>query len=188
MPTPHPPDPTLHKVFDVDADDDIVVGDTIIFTERLYVDRDGNLIPGLRTGRPIQCPLPSSPHAFPVAVSGAAGSTPRISLSMASLESDTGGGKWAAGMAPTGYGRPATTTAASGEEFVGERTAAAHVLQDSFRSMKKKADGGVLEYNRCGRGCHRRRWVFSCIMLCGRSEITVGHTWCDSCVPCRFVL
>ena len=42
--------PTLyytHKVFDVDADDDIVVGDTIIFTERLYVDMDGDLITGL---------------------------------------------------------------------------------------------------------------------------------------------
>lgn len=35
-----------------------------------------------------------------------------------------------------------------GGEFVGERTAAAHVLQDSFRSMRRKEREGVLEYDR----------------------------------------
>ena len=32
-----------HEVFTVDCTDDIVVGDTILFTERLYVDKDGRL-------------------------------------------------------------------------------------------------------------------------------------------------
>merc|ERR1712167_500806 len=33
-----------HEVFTVDCTDDIVVGDTILFTERLYVDKDGQLV------------------------------------------------------------------------------------------------------------------------------------------------
>lgn len=42
----------------------------------------------------------------------------------------------------------ASGSGGTGGEFVGERTAAAHVLQDSFRSMRRKERGGVLEYDR----------------------------------------
>lgn len=164
-------------MFHIDADDDIVVGDTIIFTERLYVDRDGHLIPdlsGAGTGGtapppPTSCPSPF--HAFPAAASGAVSSAPRVSLSMASLGSDAAdgaedsGGRWAAGTGRGAHARPLATTtatiggvvqvvsiAAGAAEFVGERTAAAHVLQDSFRSMRRKEEGGVLEYSRWGPG------------------------------------
>ena len=164
--TPPPPGAILpHQVFHVDADDDIVVGDTIIFTERLYVDMDGNLATGLYTSGDASPPPASQIHAFqdiPMAGSGAAGSAPRVSLSTASLGSHSewaggGGGKWATRVDPSGQGvgRPGTaaarigaTRAACAVEFVGERTAAAHVLQDSFRSMRKKEEGGVLEYTR----------------------------------------
>lgn len=142
-------------MFHVDADDDIVVGDTIIFTERLYVDRDGDLIPALGAGGAISRPPPViSLHTFPAAASGATRSTPRVSTTMAGLGSQAIGG-WATGTGPIGGGRPETATATMGYmlgtdagEFAGERTAAAHVLQDSFRSMRRKEEGGVLEYNR----------------------------------------
>lgn len=148
----------------MDADDDIVVGDTIIFTERLYVDRDGELISpgGGASSSSSSNILAHSQRSrsfhhqdFPAASSGAGcGSAPRVSLSMASLEYQTtkrGRGK--------GRGRTPSTTASlvvpgaagnngGGGEFVGERTAAAHVLQDSFRSMRRKERGGVLEYDR----------------------------------------
>ena len=162
----------------MDADDDIVVGDTIIFTERLYVDRDGELLVpggcasasacGTGTGSNGNSNiLAASPRShpfhqdFPAASSGAGcGSAPRVSLSMASLEYPTtkrGEGKGRGRGAP-GRRRPSTTTPlvvtgaagshGGGGEFVGERTAAAHVLQDSFRSMRRKERGGVLEYDR----------------------------------------
>lgn len=175
----------------MDADDDIVVGDTIIFTERLYVDRDGDLVaPGeITTATNTAKNIPTSsqsPHTFHDrrhhdlmgSSSGiiAGGSAPRVSLSMASLgydaavtdnnrSSDKRGGGYKATTArasravrETGRGkRPSTTSnvigprassSSDGGEFVGERTAAAHVLQDSFRSMRRKEQGGVLEYER----------------------------------------
>ena len=57
-------------------------------------------------------------------------------------------GRSAATRAVNGAVRLASTAAGGGAEFVGERTAAAHVLQDSFRSMRKKAEKGELEYSR----------------------------------------
>lgn len=175
-------------MFHVDADDDIVVGDTIIFTERLYVDRDGDLVApgGTTTTNTNNISISSqSPHAshhhhrrhdFPASASGVA-AAPRVSLSMASLGHDAAAadnsragdgrrGRYAATTAGTNRAareaargkRPSTTSAAVGQraswssggggEFVGERTAAAHVLQDSFRSMRRKEQGGVLEYDR----------------------------------------
>eukprot|EP00752_Nemacystus_decipiens_P016176 g14468.t2 len=159
------------EVFHVDADDDIVVGDTIIFTERLYVDRNGELlVPG---GGAISSSSSSSNnilaashrshafhHDFPAAASGAGyGAAPRVSLSMASLEYQTtkrGEGK-GRGRGATSGRRPSTAaslvvpgaggSSGGGGQFVGERTAAAHVLQDSFRSMRRKERGGVLEYD-----------------------------------------
>lgn len=185
----------------MDADDDIVVGDTIIFTERLYVDRDGDLLvpAGGATGgssssnkcnsnnhnhnynvpNQSQSSHPFHHHDFPAAASGAGrGSAPRVSLSMASLGFDPrdsgagatkrGEGAWtptagARAAREAGHGRrhPSITAPAAvqvtncngggsgmGGEFVGERTAAAHVLQDSFRSMRRKERQGVLEYDR----------------------------------------
>lgn len=155
----------------MDADGDIVVGDTIIFTERLYVDRDGELlVPG---GGPTssnsssnilavsQRSHPSHHQDFPAASSGTGcGSAPRVSLSMASLEYQTTKRREGKGRVrgPTAGRRPSTTTSlvvpgaagsnGGGGEFVGERTAAAHVLQDSFRSLRRKERGGVLEYDR----------------------------------------
>lgn len=154
----------------MDADDDIVVGDTIIFTERLYVDRDGELlVPGggasnsSSSSNILAASQRSHPfhQDFPAASSGAGcGSAPRVSLSMASLEYQTtkrGEGK-GRGRGAAAARRPSTTASlvipgaagsnSGGGEFVGERTAAAHVLQDSFRSMRRKERGGVLEYDR----------------------------------------
>lgn len=155
------------KVFHVDADDDIVVGDTIIFTERLYVDRDGNLLVsggGTTSSNNILVQSrrshPSYRQDFPAASSGAGcGSAPRVSLSMASLEyQTTKQGDRTERRRSTAGRRPSTAASlvvpvaagsiGGGEEFVGERTAAAHVLQDSFRSMRRKERGGVLEYDR----------------------------------------
>lgn len=148
----------------MDADDDIVVGDTIIFTERLYVDLDGDLITGLGGSGGTSPPPPTRLfHDSPMETSGTA-APPRVSLSTASLGShsewapapERGGGEWATRVVPGGgHGRPGTAAARMGAtratcamEFVGERTAAAHVLQDSFRSMRRKEKGGVLEYSR----------------------------------------
>lgn len=125
----------------MDADDDIVVGDTIIFTERLYVDIDGDLMTA-STG---------------AGGTGTGNTTPRPVLGTVSGTANRKGGR-----GRTERGRPVTARAAAdgagqamlvsdaagGAEFVGERTVAAHVLQDSFRSMKRKAKGGVLEYSR----------------------------------------
>ncbi|KAG5189304.1 hypothetical protein JKP88DRAFT_302157 [Tribonema minus] len=72
--------------FPVDCNGDIAVGDTIIFTERLYID-------GTEFG------------------SG------RLHLSVASSASSMAGG---------------------GGEFIGERTVAAHVIKDSYLSMKRR--------------------------------------------------
>lgn len=146
------------------ADDDIVVGDTIIFTERLYVDRDGNLVQqGQHTIPPlVSVPSPSSAFSnekFPNGASG--GGVPRVSLGAANVGPDGGrrgggrrGGGVPAGIAPVG-GNPyggAFTHSAFGGKFVGERTAAAHVLHDSFRLMKRREGGGVLEYKRFEKG------------------------------------
>lgn len=160
------------KVFHVDADDDIVVGDTIIFTERLYVDRDGELlVPGggvssSSSSSNALAPTPQRSHPlhhqdFPATSSGAGcGSAPRVSLSMASLEYQTTrtGGKTGRERGATAAKRPSTRASfvipavagsnGGGGEFVGERTVAAHVLQDSFRSMRRKERGGVLGYDR----------------------------------------
>ncbi|CAN0538940.1 unnamed protein product [Ectocarpus sp. 12 AP-2014] len=62
-------------------------------------------------------------------------------------------------------GRPSTTAMVvqggswtdGGGEFVGERTVASHVLQDSFRSMRRKEKGGVLEYDRTKSRCRMLR-------------------------------
>ncbi len=165
-------------MFHVDADDDIVVGDTIIFTERLYVDRDGELLVHGVHGNsssgsssnilaPPQASHPSHHHDFPAAASGIGrGSAPRVSLSMASLGLDDmdngGGGRRGGGRGTATRRRPSTTASVAVQgaggggggggggvgEFVGERTAAAHVLQDSFRSMRRKERGGLLEYHR----------------------------------------
>ncbi|CAM9655225.1 unnamed protein product, partial [Discosporangium mesarthrocarpum] len=116
------------EAFRVDAGDDIAVGDTIIFTERLYLDSEGRLAPGLRgCGRGTIHTTPLGP-----ACQGA-GLAPRVSLNAASLRSDGGpaGNQWGL----------------EGGEFVGERTVAAHVLQDSLRSMRRK-DGARLTYNK----------------------------------------
>lgn len=144
----------------MDADDDIVVGDTIIFTERLYVNINGNLFsPGPSgssggAGGPTPPPLPPNPsfHAPPAATSGAATSSRRVSLGTVSVAAETegvtdsGGRMWATG--PVARGVAQTTAGGSAGEFVGERTAAAHVLQDSFRLMRRKEAGGVLGYTR----------------------------------------
>lgn len=152
----------------MDADDDIVVGDTIIFTERLYLNREGNL---LQQGHgPASTPVAPSPsiatchqHGNP---SPAGGGGPQISLSVASLGSGgaAGEGRWASSVGVPfrdgnsndndlcgGRGIRRGTSGSSvdtaGGDFVGERTVAAHVLQDSFRSMRRR-EGAVLEYNR----------------------------------------
>lgn len=124
----------------MDADDDIVVGDTIIFTERLYVDIYGD-------------PITASTGA---GGNGTGNTTPRAVLGTVSGTA-SGKGRGRAERGPPATARVAADRvgqampageAAGGAEFVGERTVAAHVLQDSFRSMKRKAKGGVLEYSR----------------------------------------
>lgn len=152
----------------MDADNDIVVGDTIIFTERLYMNRDGDL---LQQGHgPASTPVAPPPsiatchhHGNP---SPGGGSGPQISLSVASLGSGgaAGEGRWASSVgAPfrdgnsngnelcggigIRRGTPGSSVVTAGGDFVGERTVAAHVLQDSFRLMRRR-EGAVLEYNR----------------------------------------
>jgi len=83
-----------HEVFTVDCTDDIVVGDTILFTEKLYVDKDGRLVENA-DGRQ------SAKNNRPMAMS---------------VESFLAGG--ARGKA----------------QFIGERTVAARVLKDAYRS------------------------------------------------------
>lgn len=146
----------LCQVFRVDADDDIVVGDTIIFTERLYLDKNGFLMHqghGATTTPFAPTPLSSaSYHGNPSTGAN------QVGLNMASSGSVVGEGRWAStvpfgnGNDCGGAGLRARTADTAGGEFVGERTAAAHVLQDSFRFMRKReggGGGGVLEYNRC---------------------------------------
>merc|ERR1711998_443605 len=91
-----------HEVFTVDCTDDIVVGDTILFTERLYVDREGQLV-DTAEGRQLA----------------------KASRAMAaSVESFLAGG--ARGKA----------------QFIGERTVAARVLKDAYRSASLASSGG----------------------------------------------
>ncbi|CAM9234277.1 unnamed protein product [Chrysoparadoxa australica] len=94
--------------FQAEANDDVAVGDTILFTERLYVDDDGKLLSGLSDAS--------------LGCTKSLRMTPRGSMSVVSLGSATGG-----------FGA---------NEFVGERTVAAHVLKDSFLAMQRKEDGG----------------------------------------------
>lgn len=131
-PPPFPPTQSWQpQVFQVDADDDIVVGDTIIFTERLYVDQQGKLIQGLGG---VGGATVNASSTFP----------PRVSLSVASLSLE----ERQAPASPRHGRESSTPRPQTAGAFVGERTAAAHVLQDSFRAMRRREAGGVLEYNR----------------------------------------
>ena len=179
------------------------MGDTIIFTERLYVDRDGELLVQGMGGSssssnilaPPQASYPSHPHDFPATASGVGrGSAPRVSLSMASLGCDGadngGGGRRGGGRDTATRRRPSTTASIAvrrdvggggSGEFVGERTAAAHVLQDSFRSLRRKERGGVLEYNRWGWGAWGRQDVVSKrIPIEGR--VRTNSEFCGGCI------
>lgn len=99
--------------FQVDCNGDIVVGDTIIFTERLYVDSSGQLMQGAGAASTINL-TKSRPGEV----------TPRLSMSMASVNTEVGG------------------------EFIGERTVAAHVIKDSSLTMRKRAGAEGLQYNK----------------------------------------
>ena len=102
-----------HEVFTVDCTDDIVVGDTILFTERLYVDKDGRL-----TENPESRPSAKGSRGMAV-----------------SVESFLAG------------------SARSKAQFIGERTIAARVLKDAYRSAAQTSGGGTTN----GRSASRRR-------------------------------
>lgn len=102
-----------HEVFTVDCTDDIVVGDTILFTERLFVDKDGQLVENAE-GRQ-------------------AAKANRVIAT--SVESFLAGG------------------ARSKAQFIGERTIAARVLKDAYRSAGVAVSSGTMQ----GRSASRRR-------------------------------
>jgi len=90
-----------HQHFTVECRGDIVVGDTVICTEQLFVGVDGKLVKGAGTQRSIHLP---------------------------------GGGGAGAAASANQRGGSAETGSAVTRVFIGERTIAAHVVKDSYRT------------------------------------------------------
>ncbi len=112
------------ELFTMDCNGDVSVGDSIIFTERLYVD-----------GRSKSLIVPGSmdaPHSMPGNNRTTRKTRMNGSLSHPSIS--------------------VTRTAAPGGEFVGERTIAGHLLSDSLHRMRRKditeGGSGVITYDR----------------------------------------
>ncbi len=107
--------------FTMDCNGDVSVGDSVIFTEKLYVNASRS---SLIVSKPMD-----GPHSTPdnrtrkIKLNGSSFSHPAISV----------------------------TTKAHGGEFIGERTVAGHLLSDSFLRMRRKdiAEGGsgVIAYD-----------------------------------------